>query len=68
MDAHTSTDWLRDTASEFVAGLLVVVIGGSYAVFRRIQDRLGRHGNEIRHTQKETAVEPLYPEYPADKL
>lgn len=68
MDAHTSTDWLRDTSSEFVAGLLVVAVGGFIALFRHLRERVTRHGNEIRHTQKEADIEPLYPEYPADKL
>jgi hypothetical protein len=68
VDAHSLSDWARDTASEFVAGLVVMAVGGGIALYRHFRDRLYRHGVEIRHTQKESEVDPVFPEYPADKL
>lgn len=61
-------DTARDSLSAFLGGLFLMVIGGSFALFRHIRERLHRHGVEIRHTQKETEVDPVFPEYPADKL
>ncbi len=65
---HNTVDFARDTASNIVGGLVLLVLGGIVAYFRHVRARLARHGNEIRHTQRETDVEPFYPEYPADKL
>jgi len=65
---HDSVDVARDTLSAFLGGLLLMVAGGLITLFRHIRERLGRHGLEIRHTQKEAGVDPVFPEYPADKL
>jgi hypothetical protein len=61
-------DTARDSLSAILGGLFLMGLGGVIALFRRIRERLNRHGMEIRHTQKETSVDPVFPEYPADKL
>lgn len=72
---HDTVDFVRDAASNIVGGLVLLVLGGIAGYFRyvrtrlaRCDDRLTRHGNEIRHTQTEAGIKGLYPEYPADKL
>lgn len=65
---HDTVDFVRDTASAVVGGIVLMGIGGVLAYFRHVRARLARHGNEIRYTQKEAGITPLYPEYPADKL
>lgn len=61
-------DFIRDTLSAVVAGVALVGIGAYRAHRRNVRERLQRHAIEIRHTQKETEVEPVFPEYPGDKL
>ena len=68
LDQHSTVDFARDTASAVTGGLMLLAIGGVLAYFRHVRERLARHGNEIRHTQKEAHIDPFYPEYPADKL
>lgn len=65
---HDTVDFIRDTLSAIVGGLVLMGIGGVLAYFRHIRARLFRHGTEIRHTQDQAGVKPFYPEYPADKL
>lgn len=68
MGSPFSSDLARDTLSAVLAGLFLMAIGGCFALYRHLRDRLGRHGIEIRHTQEETEVKPFFPDYPADKL
>lgn len=58
---HGLSDFARDCISGFVAGLALMVIGAYRTHRRRTSERLNRHAVEIRHTQKETNVEPFYP-------
>lgn len=53
-------DFLRDTLSAVVAGLVIMGLGTYFAHRRAVKKRLERHAVEIRHTQKETNVKPFY--------
>ena len=68
MGTPLSSDVARDALSAFLGGVLLMAVGGLVTLYRHFRNRLGRHGIEIRHTQKETKVEPFFPEYPGDKL
>lgn len=68
MAGGDAADVARDALSAFLGGLFLMGIGGAWGLYRHFRDRLGRHGLEIRHTQRETKTDPVFPEYPADKL
>lgn len=60
MGAHGAFDLIRDIVSGLVVGLLLMVISRYRSHRLATKRRLDRHGVEIRHTQKETKVEPFY--------
>jgi len=65
---HELTDLTRDAVSGFVGGLLLLGVSWFAATRRarrrataRVEERLDDHAVEIRHTQRESNVEPFYP-------